>query len=199
MNVVDGLETALFSPRRRIGPIVAQVTIEESHNDELIVTEHPVENGAPITDHAYKKPSDVTIRVGWSNSSIPSLVNSVENFFSVFLGNEFTGLSYSQEAYQKILELQAKREPFDLVTGKRSYQNMIIRSCSTTTDKETENSFIATLVCREVLIVNTQVVSITPRDVHKTPQATAPVEDMGTRPTVPQSSGLLRRLIVGDN
>jgi len=190
---VLGLETALFSPKRRIGEIVAQVTIEESHSDETIITEHPVEVGAPITDHAYLKPSDVVIKVGWSNSSFASLVNSVSNFFNSFSENEFTGTSYAREAYEQLLKLRATREPFDVVTGKRTYSNMLIRHISAVTDKQTENSFFATLVCREILITNTQTVTVTGRDVHASPQATAPVEDQGAKQAVTKAPTLLQR------
>src|SRR6516165_2153430 len=39
---------------RSVGGIVAQVWISEQERDELHITEHPVEQGAPISDHAYK-------------------------------------------------------------------------------------------------------------------------------------------------
>lgn len=53
---------------RQIGPITATVTIEEKHHDELVITDHPVELGSTISDHAFRKPSTVTLRVSWSTS-----------------------------------------------------------------------------------------------------------------------------------
>ena len=89
-------EKASFMPRRAIGGFTATVTIEEVAVDELVITEHPVQQGAEITDHAYNKPSEVTLSVMWSEEDAPLA-----------------------ETYQKLLELQSSREPFDLVTGKR--------------------------------------------------------------------------------
>ena len=55
--------------KRAIGPIIANITIEEKHHDEVTITEHPVEMGANIADHAFKRPNEVTIRVAWSSSA----------------------------------------------------------------------------------------------------------------------------------
>ena len=32
------------------------VWIEETHHDSVVITEHPVEQGAPISDHAFARP-----------------------------------------------------------------------------------------------------------------------------------------------
>jgi hypothetical protein len=70
------------------GVIVAQITESERHVDELRITDHPVESGAPITDHAFKMPVEVTIRCSWSNSP-PQSNNSS---FGGFQGNLASGL-----------------------------------------------------------------------------------------------------------
>lgn len=136
----------LPGPRRSIGGIVATITIEEDHRDTLVITEHPVEQGATITDHAYKQPSEVRLRVGWSSA----LINAG---FGAFDPN------YLQTIYNQLLQLQSDRIPFKIVTGKRSYSNMLIRSIGVTTDNITENVLFVTLDCKEVILVNTQVTS----------------------------------------
>lgn len=66
---------------RKIGSIIANITIRERHQDDLEITDHPVEQGAQISDHAFKRPAEVTIEVAWSNSiSKPStLVGNISN------------------------------------------------------------------------------------------------------------------------
>lgn len=63
-----GLQSILIKPKRFIGPISAQVTIQEVHNDQLEITDHPVEMGAIISDHAFKRPAELIITAAWSNS-----------------------------------------------------------------------------------------------------------------------------------
>lgn len=190
-----GLESILVRPTRNIGPFEAQVWLEENHVDELEISDHPVETGARITDHAFMRPSEVTIRCGWSNSPqgaagpggllglaggiVSGLVQTVPGLASLLSGNDESGV---RAVYQNLLILQASRIPFDILTGKRAYDNMLIKSLRTTTDKDTENSLVVTVVCRQVLIVKTQVVTISaPADAQKTPQTTQPVTDQGTK------------------
>ena len=63
-----GSDLVVIKPRRSIGTFAAQVTLEESHSDQLEISDHPVQQGASITDHAYKRPAELTIKCGWSNS-----------------------------------------------------------------------------------------------------------------------------------
>ena len=46
--------------------IVPSVVISEKHTDMLEITEHPVEVGAAVADHAYKKPSEVVMEGGFA-------------------------------------------------------------------------------------------------------------------------------------
>jgi hypothetical protein len=124
---------------RSIGDIQLECTVEERHEDTLTITEHPVQSGAAISDHAYKNPMTVTITAGMSGK---------------------TGESVPKETYDKLLELQESREPFNIVTGKRDYENMLIQSISVTTDGDSENVLLATLDCREVIIVETETTQV---------------------------------------
>ena len=57
MSLLGELTYALISsPVRSIGTVIPDVVIEEAHRDELIITQHPVEKGATITDHAFARP-----------------------------------------------------------------------------------------------------------------------------------------------
>ena len=108
---------AEFLPRRNVGGWVASVTISESASDDLEITQHPVQDGAAITDHAYKKPVMLSIEVQYSDN--------------------LTGVPID-EPYRRLLRLQNTRDPIDVVTGKRIYRNMLIKAISESTDKTTD-------------------------------------------------------------
>lgn len=75
-----GTDPILVKPTRQIDEFVAQVTLDESHMDDMEITDQPVEQGSTISDHAFKRPAELTIRAGWSNSpSGESLAGSIEN------------------------------------------------------------------------------------------------------------------------
>ena len=163
VDTAQELLPVLFSPRN-IGGFIANVTIEEQHVDRMRVTEHPVEQGAAITDHSYKEPARLTIRAGWSNSS------------PLALGNPF----YIQTIYQSFLALQASRQTFDIITGKRSYTNMLIEVLMETTDKEHENAMMLVLECKEIIIATTQTVTVPPAANMSNPQINGATQQNGT-------------------
>jgi hypothetical protein len=137
MLAYAGFQPAFFMPHRRsIGGIVAQVTIDEQASDDVQITEHPVEQGAPIADHAFKRPSVVTIRAGWSRQYAYDL-------------------SAESGVYGLLLSWQAALLPFDVITGKRNYTNMLIERLQVQTDQHSEFALMATITCRQVIIVST--------------------------------------------
>lgn len=166
------MNTITITPKRSVAGMVANATVEEEHTDELVITEHPVERGASVADHAYKAPARVTLRVGWSNSSPQGQ------------GDE----NYVRDTYLKLLVIQNSRVPFDIVTGKRVYRNMLFQTLATTTDQRTEAVLMITAVCREVIIVGTQTTSLPPVEVHAFAPQTAPTVNNGVKqpkPAVP--------------
>jgi hypothetical protein len=154
---------------RSIGGIIPDVTIEEHHTDELTITDHPVEQGAAITDHSFVNPAQVTMRIGWSNSQ--SIIAGV------LLGGGITDVS---TLYQQMLDLQSSRQAFDLVTGKRTYANMLIKSVGMTTDRDTENGLILTVGMRQIIIVQTTTAALQPASAQSNPQDTTAVQNNGT-------------------
>jgi hypothetical protein len=162
-------------PARSIGGITMDVTVEETHVDELELTEHPVEQGAAVSDHAYLLPRKVTIRAGASDS-----------------GGDTPAEGRCVEIYRQLLELQGTREPFELVTGKRSYQSMQIKSLTETTDKDSGAIIMVTAELREVTVATVQVVAI-PRSRQRNGHKTGGVDQRGQvqaekREDVPESA-----------
>jgi hypothetical protein len=184
-----GLDSILIRPRRMFGPFVAQVTFEEVHDDELEITEHPVEQGAAITDHAYKKPARLRIRCAWSNSpSSPGLISGVvgglvagqQAAVQSFLGGN--SVSAVRDVYSKLLKLQADRVPFRATTGKRVYENMLVKSLSVTTDPATENSLVVVATFQQIIRVSTSTISVAAPSINQTsPELTQPVISSGTK------------------
>lgn len=197
MSTLDNLVDALFKPGRRIGPysssftlptgvspltpFTAKVTIEEVSTDKMAVTSHPVEQGAAITDHSYKEPAELVLRLGWSNSGLSSVLSDVMAISTLFSGQGEGGFNYVQEVYQKLLALQLSRIPFQIVTGKRTYNNMLITSLTSPTNSETEHALVVTLVCKEIIVVQTQAATFPDSSVQANPASTGAVQNMGTK------------------
>lgn len=184
---MDILSTLFQQQSRKIGMIIPSVVVSEKHSDTLEITEHPVEVGAAVADHAYKKPSEVVMEVGFSGGG------ALLDFASSLTATGLLGMS-PQQTYQEILNLQASRIPFDVVTGKRLYSNMLIRALEVTTEKTTENVLSAVLTLREVLISQTQQITVADKSDMKDGVGTSPVLNTGTKTTKPPNNSLLKSI-----
>lgn len=132
---------AFYAGGRMIGDIIPDVVIEELHHDHAAITVHPVETGTPVSDHMFLLPKTVEMRPAWSDSSV------------------WGAPGYSRSVYAQLVALQQTREPFELVTGKRSYQNMQIRDLAVKTDVESENGLLAVVIFQEIIIASVTMTS----------------------------------------
>jgi hypothetical protein len=69
-----GASSLFLQQSNQIGGIQVDTTLEESYEDALEITEHPVEAGAAITDHSFKRPMELVLTCGWSDSSSSGLI-----------------------------------------------------------------------------------------------------------------------------
>lgn len=109
------------------------VTITESTVDALEITQQPVQQGATITDHAFKKPVTLAIQILFGSSVLPTIAGNVSSGLSVVPPQSLASI------YQKLLALQNSFQPFNVTTPKRTYANMLFATLGVTTDKKTEN------------------------------------------------------------
>ena len=156
----------LFSNARSIGGIIPNVTVREVLTDEDTITQHPVESGTPIADHVFANPKIIEMSSGWSDSTAG-----------------YPG--YVQDVYQAILALKATREPFDVSTGKRAYQNMLFGNVTAVTDEQSEHTLMVTARLQEVIITTTDDGSSSSTD----PQTTGSSTAGGTQPSTPYGQG----------
>lgn len=149
---------SLFGKVRKIDSIRVNVVISENTTDTLTITKQPVQQGASISDHAYKEPTILTM-------------------VAYFEDNIFTSLS---ELYDDLLELQISRVPFDVVTPKRIYENVLLASLTQTTDRSTENCLSVAMTFQEVVIVTVTTTQV-PRLRQRIPGATGATQNAGKK------------------
>lgn len=167
-------------PKNKLGSIEIAATLRERYVDTLQLTQHPVEKNAPITDHAFKRPKEVVLECAWSNSSLEALGSLV---VAVFSGN-LSAADYVGSIYSQLVALQEALTLFDIVTSKRQYQNMQIVDLRVDVDQQTSSVLKCVAACREVIVVETVVATMPPKENQATPQSTASTENMGTKQAV---------------
>lgn len=164
------LTQIFIRPIRKIGQLAVSVIISESTNDTLTITKQPVQQGASITDHAFKEPTTLQMSAYFQDNQLINVLNA------------FSDLSQSPMAqfYQKLLDLQISRIPFDVITPKRVYKNVLMASVQQTTDKNTENTLAVLFSFQEVIIVQVGNVTV-PRSRQRNPGVTGATENAGKK------------------
>ncbi len=182
---MDILSAIFRQQTRKIGLLVPSVIIAEKHQDALEITEHPVEVGAAVNDHAYKRAAEVTMEVGFAGGG--SLLD--------FVDTSTIGLSLGkspEEVYQELRDLQESRQPFDVITGKRKYSNMLIRAIEVTTDKTSENVLMCVLTLREVIMSQTESITVADKENMQDGVSTSAMQNTGTKAPAPANKSLLQ-------
>ncbi|EJQ2005490.1 phage baseplate protein [Cronobacter sakazakii] len=181
---MDFLSTLLRNNQRRIGVLVPDVVISESHKDTLNVTSHPVEFGAAIADHAWRSPATLIIKCGFgSGGALLDFASDATAWCQLGKG--------PQEIYLALRDLLDPPELLDVVTGKRIYQNMLLTSIDVMTDATTEYVLSCTLTLTEVIISHRENVQVATKSQMKSGVLTTGVTNSGVKSTVPVSAGRL--------
>lgn len=150
--------TSLFGTQRQIADIKVNVILNEATTDKLTITKQPVQQGANISDHAFKEPTIFSMNMLFEHNLSLSL----------------------NETYQQLLDLQVSRLPFDIITPKRIYKSMLIGTLNQTTDAKTENCLAITASFEQIIIVQVSAVSVA-RNKQKTPAKTGKTIDAGKK------------------
>ena len=158
----DGVVMQIFS---------ADCVPEERHEDQLEITQHPVEQGSMVSDHAFKLPAEVTLNYLWAMGSKQNT-----NQDAYFL----------RSTYETFLAIQQNKILFYVVTGKRDYSNMLLKNVTVHTDPVNENVLNMRLVCRELLMANVQISTSSAASMSD-PESTAPIQPGGQKNLSPGS------------
>lgn len=191
LAVADALGFLTIIPQGQIGDITVQATLEEVHTDFLEVTEHPVQFGAAITDHSFKRPSQLVMRCGWTNSTAGQLIDAA----FALVSDSYAATSDDVAAiHSQLRAIQESRQPFTVVTTLRVYQNMLLTSLVVTRDEKTSQALMVTATMRSVIIVTTQATTQAAASNQTNPASTLDTTQLGPQPLVEQPQTVITRL-----
>lgn len=120
----------------------AVFSVDTEHS--LTVTQHPVQTGANISDHAFVNPIRMTMQIGVSDAMA----------YRVGANYGGDGGTKSVQAYRLLCKLQELRIPMQVVTRLNTYPNMLIESIDVSDDVSTLCALKATINLVQVLVVN---------------------------------------------
>jgi hypothetical protein len=212
----SGLSSILMRGQRKIATIIPDVTIEENHADRVTVTQHPIADGMPVSDHVFRQPSTVTMRCGWSNggsgmfcalgSAASTGISALTSGASIgsALGSAGSDLmsSFTEQRVNNIYDSLRKLQfddkawssgqvpvnTFKLVTGKRTYDAVVITEISIRTDRTSEYSLMVEAHFQEVMKVKTKSTTQPAQTDQSNPSKTGSPSDNGTKSATPETN-----------
>lgn len=117
----------------------------QEDTSRLSITSYPVQDGTPITDHAYKEPEDVSMIVNISDIKLPSYDDSFANVNSRAETAKAELKRWQNEVL--LLTVQTKFEVF---------KNMILVGISTSIDKRNGNVLKSSLTFKRIRIATVE-------------------------------------------
>ena len=169
---------AMLYCKTNIGGYFFDGFMSVEHSRELEMTENPVETGAAIVDHAYVKPSELTMQIRMSD------VHQ-----SIISGQFSDSSSRSVSAWKILKKLQDNRIPVSVFTRLGLYENMMIQSLTANDDSSTFRALNATVTLKELPVARVKTVKIS-----KASNTTASTE-MGNIQAEPTNESILSMLM----
>ncbi|RKN74997.1 phage baseplate protein [Paenibacillus ginsengarvi] len=144
----------LVYTKTNIGGWFFDAYIRMDHTSRLTITEHPVQTGAAVSDHAFLQPRELSMDVAMSN------VNT-----SMVPGQFGGTYSRSVQAFNVLKELQRLRVPIQVHTRLGLYPNMLVEVLTAPDDYKTLNGLQCTVTFRELIVAQVTTVKISARPI----------------------------------
>ena len=143
----------LLMVKTNIGGYFFDAIFSTDTEHSLTITQHPVQTGANVSDHAFVNPIRISMQVGVSDA------------MAYRAGADYggDGSTKSIQAYRLLCKLQELRIPMDVVTRLNTYKNMLIESIEVNDDVSTLCALKATVNLVQVLVVNVSTEKISAR------------------------------------
>jgi hypothetical protein len=166
----------IFFPRLdKVNAIEFDVVVSEAHDAEVEVTEHPVEQGANITDHARVKAEAVTLDALVSNTPLADSLRLENGQPKEF---PWQAPGRAQDIYLQLRDLKDARQLVTVATQRGTYTNMVITRLSVPVTVETGEALRFTITLKQVRLVSTSTVKTQmPQKQKLGKQAATPTEE----------------------
>ncbi len=186
-------ENLFIRTEKSLGGIQLDAVLSESHSTPVRLTKNPIELGADITDHAIIEPIQLVIVAEVSDTPLGAaafgaIIDLITGLFGTATSSNITR---SNAAYNALIQLKNAREPIQVQTRLRLYENMLITNILITQDKNSSRVANMTINLEEALITESQIVQLTPEQLgagSPTEQGSSPEQRGRQEPVTPNDT-----------
>ncbi len=172
---------SIFYPdsKARLGELIVDAFIKESHTLSAEITEHPVEDGNVMADHIISKPFCLSIDGIISNT--PMTLIGLTVFDSAMRFFEGDGNEIVTQAFDTIENLFAKRTPLSISTSLKTYHNMVLENLTLERGDFYNDSLHFTCTAKQIAISHQERINLPKPKVNRA----KPIEKKGLQETKP--------------
>lgn len=127
----------------KIGDLLVDASLSESHQREAEITEFPVEAGSDITDNVVIKPTEVTVRGLVSDSPLADAVRAARASIST---------TPREDARARLEAIFEARQPVTIATELKTYDNMVMQSLTVDLERDSGFALPFTAVFRQIIV-----------------------------------------------
>ncbi len=164
LSLVFNIARAL-KKQPQISSIKIDTFLSEEHSYSSSVTTSPIEDGAFVNDHIIKDP--FTLSVNGYISNIATIgIGVLDQAFGAIQGisSVFSGKNKAKDAETELVRIRNDKEIFTVVTGLRSYKNMVITNVSFPRSSSTGSGLEFNATFQQVEIAKVEIVTLDPED-----------------------------------
>lgn len=188
----------------KIGNLILDVLVQETHKSVNRVTEYPVESGGTNSDHIAAEPREIVIEGFVTNTPVKYLAGRIGQAATGRIsGNQVLtgpGVNYAEQAFKELQRMADSKELVTIVGRMRTYKNMAMIDLAIPRDRETGSAIQFTATFREVFTVESRAVTVKfPKTKEPKHQPTKDKGKQVTKGATTQAQGrvsILKRLLV---
>ncbi len=180
----------LFSDKDyRLGELSIDALIKEGHELKAKISEHPTESGASFGDHVLLEPVSLQIEGIISNTPMTFIgltaVRSLDNYLHERSNNR------TSQAFKKLETIFAQREPINIVTSLKDYDNMVLESLSIERGAGSFESLHFRATAKQIVIAKQASIKLP----EPKPESAKPKRNLGKQETKPASEEISKKTV----
>jgi hypothetical protein len=158
MSVRDVISFFYPEPKARLGEIVVDAFLNETHTFSSEITEHPIEGGGTLVDHIHEMPFCLSIDGIISNTPMNLVGLTAFETATRYLNGDNN--DFALVAFEKIEELFKKREPITIATSLKTYHKMVLENLSVERGGGAQESLRFSCTARQIRLAHQERIKI---------------------------------------
>ena len=177
MATLEKVSLVFGDEKYRLGELLIDAVIKESHELRAQISEHPTETGESFCDHVHTMPTQLQIEGIISNTPMTLIGLTALSSFTNYLSDRSNDRAL--DGFKKLEDIFLKREPITIATTLKEYPHMVLESLTIERGGGTSESLNFKALAKQIRQVNQKLIDLPAPKVERA----KPKERMGKQET----------------